>query len=176
MHAGMAKNGSASGQKETNSSPPPSKRPYRRGNGMKYARRRGEERLQPAGTWRQIPRRQRRDDHAGGEQNEKCTPARWRMAAASGHKVTKFTAPCGEMTMPAGKQNKKCTPAGRRTAATSGHTEANSMPPPSRRPCRRRYRMKNARRRGEERLRPAGTRGLIPRRHSRNGHAGEETE
>ena len=189
----MAKNGSASGQKETNSSPPPSKRPYRRGNGMKYARRRGEERLQPAGTWRQIPRRQRRDDHAGGEQNEKCTPARWRMAAASGHKVTKFTAPCGETTMPAGnrmknarrrgeerlrpagirwqiprrhrqndraggEQNEICTPARWRMATASGHTGANSPPAQSKRPCRRGNRIKNARRHGEERQRPAGIR------------------
>ncbi|MFR3483320.1 MAG: hypothetical protein ACLTXL_07385 [Clostridia bacterium] len=42
---------------------------------MKYARRHGEERLRLAGTCRQIPRRHRRDDHTGRE-NEKCTPAR----------------------------------------------------------------------------------------------------
>ncbi|MBC8544377.1 hypothetical protein [Bianquea renquensis] len=36
--------------------------------------------------------------------------------------------------------------------------------------------MKNARRQGEERHRPAGTRRLIPRRHSRNDLAGGDTE
>ena len=36
--------------------------------------------------------------------------------------------------------------------------------------------MKNARRRGEERLRPAGIRRQIPPRHLQNDRAGEETE
>ncbi|MBC8544522.1 hypothetical protein [Bianquea renquensis] len=78
--------------------------------------------------------------------------------------------------MPAEIQNEKCTPARWRMAAASGHTEANSMPAQPRRPCRWGNEMKNARRRGEERLQPAGIWRQIPRRHRRDDHAGGETE
>ncbi|MFR5073596.1 MAG: hypothetical protein ACLTDS_16360, partial [Bianqueaceae bacterium] len=80
----------------------------------------------------------------------------------------KFPAGSGETTMPAGKRDEKCTPARRRTAATSGHTEANSPPAQPKRLCRRRNEMKNARRRGEDRQRPAGIWRQIPRRQRRN--------
>ncbi|MBC8544407.1 hypothetical protein [Bianquea renquensis] len=84
-----------------------------------------------------------------GKWNEKCTPA-WRATAAvSGHKGGKFPAITVETTMPAEKRHEKCTPAWRTTAAVSGHTETNSSPSPSRRPCWRGNRMKNARRLGE---------------------------
>ncbi|MBC8544488.1 MAG: hypothetical protein ACLR23_03660 [Clostridia bacterium] len=73
-------------------------------------------------------------------------------------------------------QNEKCTPARRTIASASGHSEAISTPPPSKRPRRRRYKMKNARRRGEQRLRLAGTRRQIPRRHRRDDQAGGDTE
>ncbi|MBC8544521.1 hypothetical protein [Bianquea renquensis] len=43
------KTAAASGHTEANSLPTQSKRPCRRGNGMKYARRHGEERQRPAG-------------------------------------------------------------------------------------------------------------------------------
>ncbi|MBC8544408.1 hypothetical protein [Bianquea renquensis] len=60
--------------------------------------------------------------------------------------AAKFLAATVKTTMPAEKQDEKCTPARRATAGTSGHTQPNSPPPPSRRPCRRRNVMKNARR------------------------------
>ncbi|MBC8544523.1 hypothetical protein [Bianquea renquensis] len=88
----------------------------------------------------------------------------------------KFHAATVETTMPAEIQNEKCTPAGRRTATASGHTGANSPPAQSKRPCRRGNRIKNARRHGEERQRPAGIRWQIPPRHRRNDHAGGDTE
>ena len=88
----------------------------------------------------------------------------------------KFLHATVETIMPAVKRHSKCTPARRRTAAASGHMEAKSLPSRSRRPSRRRNRMKNARRRGEERLRPAGIRRQIPPRHLQNDRAGEETE
>ncbi|MFQ9798673.1 MAG: hypothetical protein ACLR23_06705 [Clostridia bacterium] len=78
--------------------------------------------------------------------------------------------------MPAEIQNEKCTPARLRTTLASGHNETYSTPPISKRSCRRRNRMINARRRGEERHRPAGTRRLIPRRQRRDDLAGGDTE
>ncbi|MFQ9798591.1 MAG: hypothetical protein ACLR23_06225 [Clostridia bacterium] len=57
-------------------------------NQNKNARRLNEERLQPAGIWRQIPCRLSRNDHAGGKRDEICTPAGRRTAAASGHTET----------------------------------------------------------------------------------------
>ncbi|MBC8544379.1 hypothetical protein [Bianquea renquensis] len=87
-----------------------------------------------------------------------------------------FSAATVETTEPAEKRDQKCTPARRRTTPSSGHTEANSLPPAAKRSCRRRYRMINARRRGEERHRPAGTRRLIPRRQRRDDLAGGDTE
>ncbi|MBC8544376.1 hypothetical protein [Bianquea renquensis] len=86
-----------------------------------------------------------------------------------------FPAASFETILPAEKQNNKCTPAWRRTTAASGHTETNSTPSQSKRSCRRRNRTINARRRGEERHRPAGTRRHILRRHRRNDRAGRET-
>ncbi|MFQ9798551.1 MAG: hypothetical protein ACLR23_06015 [Clostridia bacterium] len=62
-------------QKEADLPPPAARRPCRRGNRMKNARRRGEERQGPACT-REVPRGHRRNEQAGGKQNEKCTPAR----------------------------------------------------------------------------------------------------
>ncbi|MBC8544380.1 hypothetical protein [Bianquea renquensis] len=87
-----------------------------------------------------------------------------------------FSAATGETILPAEIQNDKCTPAWRRTTAASGHTETYSPPPPAKRSCRRRYRTKNARRRDEERHRPAGIRRHIPHRHRRNDLAGGDTE
>ncbi|MBC8544378.1 hypothetical protein [Bianquea renquensis] len=87
-----------------------------------------------------------------------------------------FHAATVETILPAEKQNDKCTPAWLKTTAASGHTETYSTPPISRRSCRQRNRTKNARRRGEERQPPAGTRRHIPRHHSRNDLAGGETE
>ena len=52
-----------------------------------------------------------------------------------------------ETPKPAEKQNEKCTPVRRGRVEASVHTEAKSPPPPSKRPSRRRNRMKNARRR-----------------------------
>ncbi|MBC8543550.1 hypothetical protein [Bianquea renquensis] len=57
----------ASGHTVVNSSPPAARRPYRQGNGIKNARRHGEQWQRPAGTRCQIFRRQRRDDHTGGD-------------------------------------------------------------------------------------------------------------
>ncbi|MBC8543547.1 hypothetical protein [Bianquea renquensis] len=74
----------------------------------------------------------------------------------------KFLAASGETIMPAGILNEKCTPAWRTTAAAGGHTVVNSSLPAARRPYRRGYKTKNARRHGEQRQRPAGTRCQIP--------------
>ena len=73
------------------------------------------------------------------------------------------------------KQNEKCTPVRRRKAKASVHTEAKSLPSQSKRPSRRRNGKKNARRRDEERQRPACTRREIARRHRRDAQAGGET-
>ncbi|MFQ9799230.1 MAG: hypothetical protein ACLR23_10210 [Clostridia bacterium] len=59
--------GSGQRAKETNSPPAQSRRPNWRRNGMKIARRLGEERQRPAGKRWQILCRQRRNDLAGGE-------------------------------------------------------------------------------------------------------------
>ncbi|MFQ9799229.1 MAG: hypothetical protein ACLR23_10205 [Clostridia bacterium] len=59
--------GSGQRAKETNSPPAQSKRPNRRRNGMKIARRLGEERQRPAGKRWQILRRHSRDELARGE-------------------------------------------------------------------------------------------------------------
>ncbi|MBC8545120.1 hypothetical protein [Bianquea renquensis] len=95
----------------------------------------------------------------------------------SGQRAKGGKIPAGsvEAPGPAEKQNKKCTPARRRTAAASVHTETNSSTPPSKQPCRRRNRIKNARRRGEQRQRPACKRRQIPRRHRQNDHADEQS-
>ncbi|MFQ9802074.1 MAG: hypothetical protein ACLR23_27800 [Clostridia bacterium] len=73
----------------------------------------------------------------------------------------KFTAASAKTIMPAGILNEKCTPAWLTTAAAGGHTVPNSPSPAARRPCRRGYKTKNARRHGEQRQRPAGTRRQI---------------
>ncbi|MBC8543545.1 hypothetical protein [Bianquea renquensis] len=88
----------------------------------------------------------------------------------------KFLAGSAKTTTPAGIQNEKCTPVRRTTAAAGGHTVPNSPPPAARRPCRRGYKTKNARRHGEQRQRPAGTRCQIFRRQRQNDHAGGDTE
>ncbi|MFQ9798439.1 MAG: hypothetical protein ACLR23_05375 [Clostridia bacterium] len=67
------------------------------------------------------PRRQRQNDHAGGVQDEKCTPARRKSGSDQRAHEDKFLAASVKMIMPAGKRDE------------------------------------NARRRGEERQRPAGT-------------------
>ncbi|MBC8544406.1 hypothetical protein [Bianquea renquensis] len=90
--------------------------------------------------------------------------------------AAKFPAITVETIMPAEKRHEKCTPARRVTAAVSGQKVANSLPSPSRRPCRRGNRMKNARRLGAQRLRTAGTRSQIPRRHRQDDHTGGEME
>ena len=153
MHAGEAKK--ASGQKEANSSPPSSKRSCRRRNRMKNARRRGEQRQRPAGKRRQIPRRHRQNDHAGGETRLKMHAGKAKNGSGQRAKGGKFLAATVETTMPAEKQNEKYTPARRATAAASVQKEANSSPAPSKRPCRRRNRIKNTRRQSEQRQRPA---------------------
>ncbi|MFQ9798155.1 MAG: hypothetical protein ACLR23_03665 [Clostridia bacterium] len=79
-------------------------------------------------------------------QNEICTPARRTMATASGHSEAIFSAATVETITTAEIQNKICTPARRTIASASGHTKTNSSPPPSKRPYRRRYKMKYARR------------------------------
>ena len=108
------------------------------------------------------------------KRHSKCTPARQKTAAASGH--TAANSSRHRQNDPIGGETElKCTPAWRRTTADSGHTVANSSTPPSKRSRRRRNRMKNARRRSEQRQRPAGIRWQIPPRHRRNDHAGGET-
>ncbi|MBC8544486.1 hypothetical protein [Bianquea renquensis] len=62
----------------------------------------------------------------------------------------KFSAATVETIRPAEIQNEICTPVRRTMATASGHTEAISSPPPSKRSGRRRYKMKYARRRGEQ--------------------------
>ncbi|MBC8544487.1 hypothetical protein [Bianquea renquensis] len=57
-----------------------------------------------------------------------------------------FSAATVETITTAEIQNKICTPARRTIASASGHTKTNSSPPPSKRPYRRRYKMKYARR------------------------------
>ncbi|MBC8544680.1 hypothetical protein [Bianquea renquensis] len=57
----------ASVQTEADCAPASSRRPSRRRNGIKNARRRGEERQGPACTRREIPRRHRRNGQGGGE-------------------------------------------------------------------------------------------------------------
>ncbi|MBC8545178.1 hypothetical protein [Bianquea renquensis] len=87
----------------------------------------------------------------------------------------KFPAGSVETPMPAEKWEEKCTPARRRTTGASVQKEANSPSPASKRSCRRGNRKKNARRRDEERQRPACTRRQISRRQGRNARAGGET-
>ncbi|MFR5071632.1 MAG: hypothetical protein ACLTDS_05570 [Bianqueaceae bacterium] len=74
-----------------------------------------------------------------------------------------FHAATVKTTTTAEIQNEKCTPVRRTTAAASGHAEAISTPPPARRSGRRRYRMKNALRRGNN--------GCGQRAHGVNFHA-----
>ncbi|MBC8542870.1 hypothetical protein [Bianquea renquensis] len=81
-----------------------------------------------------------------------------------------------ETSKPAEKWEEKCTPVRRGRAEASVHKEANCTPPSSKRPSRRRNRMKNARRRGEEVQRPACKRRQNARRHRRDAQAGGETE
>ena len=88
----------------------------------------------------------------------------------------KFSAASAKTIMPAGIRDKKCTPVRRTTAATSGHTVPNSPLPTARQPCRRGYKTKNARRQGEQRQRPAGTRCQILRRQREDDHAGGDTK
>ncbi|MFQ9798585.1 MAG: hypothetical protein ACLR23_06195 [Clostridia bacterium] len=57
----------ASGHTEANSMPAQPRRPCRWGNEMKNARRRGRRTAATSAAYEAIPRRHRRDDHAGGE-------------------------------------------------------------------------------------------------------------
>ena len=100
----------ASGHTVVNSSPPAARRPYRQGNGIKNARRHGEQRQRPAGTRCQILRRQRRDDHAGGDTKRKMHAGMANNGSDQRAHGTKFSAASGETIMPAGIQNEKCTP------------------------------------------------------------------
>ncbi|MBC8543551.1 hypothetical protein [Bianquea renquensis] len=100
-----------SGHTVPNSPSPAARQTSWRGNGMKNARRHGEQRQRPAGTRCQIPRRQRRDDHAGGDTKRKMHAGE--VSNGNGRRAHggKFPAASGETTMPAGIQNGKCTPA-----------------------------------------------------------------
>ncbi|MBC8544978.1 hypothetical protein [Bianquea renquensis] len=73
------------------------------------------------------------------------------------------------------KQDKKCTPARRRKAEASVQTEADCPPSTSRRPRRRGNGIKNARRRGGERQKPACKRRQIACRQRRDVQGGGET-
>ncbi|MFQ9801041.1 MAG: hypothetical protein ACLR23_21315 [Clostridia bacterium] len=87
--------------------------------------------------------------------------------------AAKFPAITVETIMPAGKRREKCTPARRATAADSGQKVANSSPSQSRRPCRRRNRMKNARQQLEQsRCGQRAHADQIPRHHCQDDHAG----
>ncbi|MFQ9802077.1 MAG: hypothetical protein ACLR23_27815 [Clostridia bacterium] len=165
-----------SGHTVPNSPPPAARRPCRRGYKTKNARRHGEQRQRPARTRCQIPRRQRRDNHTGGDTKRKMHAGKVRNGSGRRAHGAKFSAASGETTMPAGIQNEKCTPVRRTTAAASGHTVPNSPPPAPKRSCQRGYKTKNARRHGEQRQRPAGTRCQILRRQRQNDHAGGDTE
>ena len=66
-----------------------------------------------------------------------------RMQRARGGKIPAVSV---ETPKPAEKQNEKCTPARRGSAEASVQEEAKCTPPSSRRPSRRRNRMKNVRR------------------------------
>ena len=200
----------ASVQTEANCLPSTSRRPRRRGNRKKNARRRGKDRQGLACKRRQIARHHSRDVQAGGETGKKCTPARRRKAEASVQTEAKSLPSSSrrpsrgrhgkknarrrdeERQKPAckrrhnlrhhsrdvqagGETGKKCTPARQGPAGASVQTEADCAPSASRRPRRRGNRIKNARRRGEERQRPACTRRQIAHRQRRDVQGGGET-
>ena len=72
---------------------------------MKNARRQSEERQQPACKRRQIPRRHRQNDHAGGETRLKMHAGEAKNGSGQRAKGDKFTAGTVEVTEPAEKQN-----------------------------------------------------------------------
>ena len=162
-------------QKAANSSTPPSKRPCRRRNRIKNARRRSKDRQQPACKKRQIRLRHRRDDHAGGETRLKMHAGEAKNGSGQRAKGGKFVHATVKTIAPAEKQNEKCTPARRGTAVASVQKAANSPPADSKRSCRRRNKIKNARWRSKERQQPACKRQQIRPRHRRNDSAGGET-
>ena len=149
---------------EANSQRAAYKRPCRRRNGKKNARRRGEERQGLACKRRQILRPQRRNDHAGEEIGRKMHAGEMKKGRGQRAHGGKFPAGRVETPEPAEKREEKCTPARRRTTGASVQKEANSQRASSKRTSQRRNRMKNARRRGEERQRPACKRRQTPRR------------
>ena len=134
-----ARQGPAGASVHTEADCPPasSRRPSRRRNRIKNARRRDEERQRPAYKRRQIAHRHRRDDQAGGETGTKMHAGEARKGRGQRANGGRLRAVSVETSKAAGKQDKKCTPARRRKAEASVHTEADCPPSTSRRPRRR---------------------------------------
>ena len=165
----------ASVQTEAKCPPSSSRRPRRRGNRIKNARRRGGERQKPACKRRQIAHRQRRDVQGGGETGRKMHAGeaeKGRSQRANGGKLPTVNV---ETSKAAGKREEKCTPVRRRKEEAGVQTEADCAPSSSRRPRRGRNRIKNARRRGGERQKPACKRRQIAHRQRRDVQGGGET-
>ena len=138
--------------------------------------------ITPASVWSYrfpdslvIARRQRRDDQGGGEMGIKMHAGEAGKGRGQRANGGKLRAGSVETSKAAGKQDKKCTPARRGRAGASVQTEADCPPSTSRRPRRRRNGIKNARRRDEERQKPACKRRQIAHRQRRDVQGGGES-
>ena len=140
----------------------------------KNARRRDEERQRPACKRRQNAHRQCRDVQGGGETRRKMHAGEAEKGRSQRANGGKLPAVIVETSKLAGKREEKCTPARRERAGASVQTEADCAPSSSRRPRRRRNRIKNARRRDEERQRPACKRRQFARQQCRDVQGGGE--
>ena len=135
----------ASVQKETKSPPAASRRPSRRRNGKKNARRGVEERQGRTCTWREIAHRHRRNGQAGGEMGRKMHAGEARNSRDQRAHAGKFLAGIVETAKLAEKQHEKCTPVMGKKVEAGVHKETKSPPAEARWTKRSDSRIKNAR-------------------------------